>query len=164
MDVCNIFKIWTLLVQKGILHSKSSSNLSRLSIAVIYYMFYFRLVFWNSQLRKKSYFQYVYMLLVVRSTSMIFDDIGKQRWWNKFLSKLKLSISLQHGAKFNIFEYIPVYHNSFSKAIKLFDEILCLKYSTYKFKWEQSFSFYSFDTQKFTLASIVLMKGMSPLG
>ena len=159
MDVCNIFKIWTLLVQKGILHSKSSSNLSRLSIAVIYYMFYFRLVFWNSQLRKKSYFQYVYMLLGLPGT-----DIGKQKWWNKFISKLKLSLSLQHGAKFNIFEYIPVYHNSFSKAIKLFDEILCLKYSTYKFKREQSFSFYSFDTQKFTLASIVLMKGMSPLG
>ena len=95
---------------------------------------------------------------------MIFDDIGKRILWNKFLAKLKLSLSLQHGAKFNIFEYIPVYHNSFSKAIKLFDEILCLKYSTYKFKREQSFSFYSFDTQKFTLASIVLMKGMSPLG
>ena len=65
---------------------------------------------------------------------MIFDHIGKRVLWNRFLAKLKLSLSLQHGAKFNIFEYIPVYPNFFVKAIKLFDEILCLEYSTYKFK------------------------------
>ena len=51
--------------------------------------------------------------IVARSTSMIFDDIGKRILSNEFLAKLKLSLSLQHGAKFNIFEYIPVFPNFF---------------------------------------------------